>query len=115
LRKREFESYLESKVEQQRHNQADTDDNRSSDGVEVATATAVDQALSPHVDAVSPSASEHCNKSVDESETTSDVIVDTSGIVKAETERAKEYTDVLPLDEGTLVREPDLGFHLDGS
>jgi hypothetical protein len=108
-------SYLESKVEQQRYNQADTDDNRSSDGIEITTAASVDQALSPHVHAVTPGASEHGNKSVHESKTTSDVVVDTSSVVKTEAERTKEHADVLPLDESTLVSEPDLGFHLDGS
>lgn len=108
-------SYLESEVEQQRHDQANTDDNGSSDGIEVATAAPVDQALSPHVHAVTPSASEDGNKSVHESEAASNVVVDTSGIVKAKTERTKQHADVLPLNEGTLVRKPDLGFHLDGS
>ena len=107
-------SYLESEVEQQRHDQANTDDNGSSDGIEVATAAPVDQALSPHVHAVTPSASEDGNKSVHESEAASNVVVDTSGIVKTKTKRTKEHADVLPLDESTLVRKPDLGFHLDG-
>ena len=107
-------SYLESKVEQQRHDQADTDDNRSSDGIEVAPAAPVDQALSPHVHAVTPGAGEHGNEGVNQSETASDVVVDTSGIVKTKTQRTKEHTDVLPLDEGTLVSKPYFGFNLNG-
>ena len=78
-------AYLESKVKQKRHDQAHTDDNRASDGIEITTAASVDQALSPHVDTVTPSASEHGNKGVHEGEATGDVVVDTSGIVETKT------------------------------
>ena len=108
-------TYLEREVQQQRDDQPDADHDRASNGVEVATTALVDQALSPHVDTVAPGTGENGDESVNESQATRDVVVGAGGVVETETQRAKENTDVLPLDESTLVCEPDLGFHLDGA
>lgn len=108
-------TYLESKVQQQRHDQPNANDNRASDGVEVAAAALVDQALPPHVDTVAPSAGENGNESVHESQAARNVVVGTGGVVQTETKRTEENANVLPFDKCTLVCEPDLGFDLDGA
>ena len=54
-------------------------------------------------------------ESVHESQAARNVVVDTGGVVKTEAKRAEKHTDVLPLDECTLVCKPDFGFDTDGS